>query len=171
MYIGEAALGADGKPTGAFVPGTQVQIPIATTLATGQWGTSDWLVDGKDFNFDPDKLYIFSYGFGTPGGTLTSASGGASVGWGSLSAGDAGATRRPSRRAQQGIWTCGSSTSTPIRVSRRSSWSRTRPPTTTPAPPGPIGELDTFSNQWAEATGGVVAGNISVPASVLNGFR
>ena len=29
LWIGEAAIGADGKPTGAFVPGTQVQIPIA----------------------------------------------------------------------------------------------------------------------------------------------
>ena len=29
---------------------------------------------------------------------------------------------------------------------------------------GTLGELDTFPNQWAEATGGVVAGNIAVPA-------
>ena len=77
------------------MPGTQVQIPITSTLATGQWGTSDWLIDGKDFNFDPNKLYIFSYGFGTPGGNLTSASGGASVGWGSLSAATPALPRRP----------------------------------------------------------------------------
>ena len=57
-------------------------------------GHSDWLVDSKDFNFDPDKLYIFSYGFGTPGGNLTSASGAASVGWGS-----AQRRRRRSERA------------------------------------------------------------------------
>ena len=29
---------------------------------------------------------------------------------------------------------------------------------------GTLGELDTFPNQWAEATGGVIAGNIAVPA-------
>ena len=29
---------------------------------------------------------------------------------------------------------------------------------------GTLGELSTFSNRWAEATGGVIAGNIAVPA-------
>ena len=165
LCIGEAALGADGKPTGAFVPGTQVQIPIATTLATGQWGTSDWLIDGKDFNFDPDKLYIFSYGFGTPGGNLTIASGARTAGWGSVSAGDAGADRAdPQGEHSRPISTCGSSTSTPTKASRRSSWSRTRVAYNNSGATGTQGELDTCPNQWAEATGGVVAGNIAVPA-------
>ena len=164
MYIGEAALGADGKPTGAFVPGTQVQIPITSTIATGQWGTSAWLTDGKDFNFDPNKLYIFSYGFGTPGGSLTSASGGASVGWGSLSAADAGATAPTLTTSTAGyldVWFeyqyADQGQPSIFVVSNSAAYNNS-------GATGTLGELDTFSNQWAEATGGVVAGNISVPA-------
>ena len=163
LYIGEAQLGTDGKPNGNFVPGTQVRVPIASTLAAGQWGTSDWLVDGKDFNFDPDKLYVFSYGFGTPDGNFTITSG-ADQGWGSESAGDAG-LNAPTMTA---------STSGFLDVWFEYQYADQGQPSIFVVAPsfaynnsgatGTLGELDTFPNQWAEATGGVVAGNIAVPA-------
>ena len=164
MYIGEAALGSDGKPTGAFVPGTQVQIPIASTLAAGQWGVSDWLTDNKDLNFDPDKLYMFSYGFGTPGGKLTSASGGASVGWGSLNAGDAGADAPALTATTAGylhIWMeyqyADEGKPSIFVVSNSVAYNNS-------GATGTMGELSTWPNQWAEAMGGIIAGNIAVPA-------
>ena len=163
LYIGEAELGGDGMPDGNFVPGTQVRLAIAPTLAAGQWGTSDWLVDGKDFNFDPDKLYIFSYGFGIPGGNLTVTSG-ADEGWGSASAGDAGLTAPTMNTSQQGyldVWFeyqyADQGQPSLFVVAPSVAWNNSNAV-------GTLGELDTFPNQWAEAAGGVIAGNIAVSA-------
>ena len=165
LWIGEAAVGADGKPTGAFVPGTQVRIPIASTLAAGQWGTSDWLVNGVDFKFDADKQYMFSYGFGTSGGSVANVSGGGSVGWGSRDAGDAGLDAPGLTSSTAGyldVWfeyqyadkgqpsifvVSNSSAVQPLRCHRH-----------------PWANWSTWVNQWADTYHGVIAGNIAVPA-------
>jgi methyl coenzyme M reductase subunit D len=164
LWIGEAAVGDDGKPTGAFVPGTQVQIPIASTLASGQWGTSDWPVDGKDFNFDPDKQYMFSYGFGTPGGNLANSSGGGSVGWASREAGDAGLDApalKASTAAHLDVWFeyqyADKGQPSVFVVSNSSAYNLS-------GATGTRGELDTWVNQWADTYHGVIAGNSLYPA-------
>ena len=170
LWIGQAALGADGKPTGAFVPGTQVQIPISDTLASGQWGTSDWLIDGKDFNFDPDKQYIFSYGFGTPGGKLSTAGGGATQGWISSDAGDAGATApalKANTNAYLDVWFeyqyADQGQPSMFVVSNSSAYNLSKAT-------GTKGVMDTWENQWAETYHGVVAGNIAAPATWSTSF-
>ena len=163
LYIGEAEMGADGMPTGNFVRGTQVQIPIQSTIAKGEFGTSDWLVDGEDIDFDPEKLYVFSYGFGIPGGSLSTTSG-ADQGWGSTNAGDAGADAPAMVSSQQGylhVWFeyqyADQGQPSIFLVSPSFAYNNSNAP-------GTLGELDTFENQWAEAAGGVIAGNIAVPA-------
>ena len=167
LWIGEAAVGADGKPTGAFVPGTQVRIPIASTLAAGQWGTSDWLVNGVDFKFDADKQYMFSYGFGTSGGSVANVSGGGSVGWGSRDAGDAGLDA-PGLTSSTGgyldVWFeyqyADKGQPSIFVVSNSSAYNLS-------GATGTRGELDTWVNQWADTYHGVIPAGVAVVVQLL----
>ncbi len=173
LWIGEAAIGAESPPErsppgSARVRGTS---PIASTLASGSY-TSDWLVDGKDFNFDPDKQYVYRFS-SAPAATSQIAP--AAARWGVASS-------REARRCRSELPPLKVSTAAYLDVrgveyqyakkaSRRCSWCLSPSAYNLSGATGTRGgELDTGVNQWADTYNGVIAGNIAVSGAWTTEF-